>query len=600
MRGSDELGQLRDDLVQVADDAEVGVLEDRRVRVLVDRDDQARALHPDLVLDRAGDADRDVELRRDGLAGLADLRRVRVPARVDDRARRGDRAAERLGELLDEREALRPAEAAAAGDDHVGVLDRRPLALLVGLLDHRRRQREVLQARLELLDLRAAAALLRLERARADEREARLGAPADVDVDRVAERRALADELAVLDRRDPSGPSSGPRRAARRGRRRRRPRARSPRTGRRRSRPRRRASRARRRAAAAAACRAATSSITWTRCAPKRPASAARPSTPEPSSTASASPSAAALPSTPSESFCSLPSWCSRKTRDFIGAFFSARNSTIFSAAEPSSSIFCDVAAGGRVVQRHDGRARAGLAGLLGRHAEVGERERLLRLLLRAHDPLQRRVARLVDRVRDGDHGGQRRLDHVVAELGLALAARLAVLDARARPPARSAAAAAGRRRRPRARRRRRRWPAGRRARGRRPRARAPPRARGSSRRGRSRRRPRRRRARRGRRPSPAPCASPRAPSPGRARRSRPRPRRSASFSFSASSTAFASKGFSAPSPERSSRFVDGSIRRAAVASGTYLTQTAIFIARRDSTEGGSARVRPFEHDRSP
>ena len=125
LRCPDELGQLRDDLVQVADDPEIGELEDRRVRVLVDRDDRARALHPDLVLDRAGDADGDVELRRDGLARLADLRRVRVPARVDDGARCGNGAAERLRELLDELEVLRAAEAAAAGDDHVRVLDRR-------------------------------------------------------------------------------------------------------------------------------------------------------------------------------------------------------------------------------------------------------------------------------------------------------------------------------------------------------------------------------------------------------------------------------------------------------------------------------------------
>ena len=52
-----------------------------------------------------------------------------------------------------------------------------------------------------------------------------------------------------------------------------------------------------------------------------------------------------------------------------------------------------------------------------------------------------------------------------------------------------------------------------------------------------------------------------------------------ASFSRSASSTAFASNAFSAPSPERSSRFVPGSIRLCAVASGTSFTQTAIFIA---------------------
>src|SRR3954454_4165586 len=71
------LGQLRHDLVEVADHPEVAELEDRRVRVLVDREDVLGVLHPDLVLDRAGDARRQVQLRRDGLPGLADLRRVR-------------------------------------------------------------------------------------------------------------------------------------------------------------------------------------------------------------------------------------------------------------------------------------------------------------------------------------------------------------------------------------------------------------------------------------------------------------------------------------------------------------------------------------------
>ncbi len=48
-------------------------------------------------------------------------------------------------------------------------------------------------------------------------------------------------------------------------------------------------------------------------------------------------------------------------------------------------------------------------------------------LLLRAHDRLQRRVARLVDRVSDADHGRKLDLDGVVAVLGLALEAQLAV-----------------------------------------------------------------------------------------------------------------------------------------------------------------------------
>src|SRR6476620_3888265 len=109
------LGQLRDDLVEIADDAEVGELEDRGVRVLVDRHDVLRGLHADLVLDRARDAGREVELRCHGLARLADLRRVRVPAGVDDRACRRDRAAERARELLEPLEALGLAQAAAAG-----------------------------------------------------------------------------------------------------------------------------------------------------------------------------------------------------------------------------------------------------------------------------------------------------------------------------------------------------------------------------------------------------------------------------------------------------------------------------------------------------
>src|SRR5256885_8942622 len=67
------LGQLRDNLEQVADQADVGDLEDRGVLVLVDGDDDFRILHPREVLDRAGNADRDIDLGGDDLARLADL-----------------------------------------------------------------------------------------------------------------------------------------------------------------------------------------------------------------------------------------------------------------------------------------------------------------------------------------------------------------------------------------------------------------------------------------------------------------------------------------------------------------------------------------------
>src|SRR5437899_1959250 len=133
----DRVSQLGDDLVQVAHDAEVRELEDRRVLVLVDREDVLRALHADLVLDRAGDAEREVELRRDRLARLADLRGVRVPAGVDDRPRRRNRSPQRvrqrLGQLL---EALGLAQAAAAADQDVGVLDVHVAAALLAARSH--------------------------------------------------------------------------------------------------------------------------------------------------------------------------------------------------------------------------------------------------------------------------------------------------------------------------------------------------------------------------------------------------------------------------------------------------------------------------------
>src|SRR4051794_38132653 len=153
LAGLHGLGELGHDLVEVADDAEVGELEDRRVGVLVDRHDVLGALHADLVLDRARDAGRQVELRRDRLAGLADLRRVRIPARVDDRARRGDRAAERLGQRLAELEALGLAEPASAGDEDVRALDVDVGAALLAAHDHRRLRGERRQLDRDVLDL---------------------------------------------------------------------------------------------------------------------------------------------------------------------------------------------------------------------------------------------------------------------------------------------------------------------------------------------------------------------------------------------------------------------------------------------------------------
>src|SRR5207253_6596501 len=79
------------------------------------------------------------------------------------------------------------------------------------------------------------------------------------------------------------------------------------------------------------------------------------------------------------------------------------------------------VAARGRIAQRIDLRQRTRLTRPLGLDPELSERHRFLRLGLRSHDSLQRRITRLVDRVRNGDDSRQWRFDHVVAELRLPL-----------------------------------------------------------------------------------------------------------------------------------------------------------------------------------
>src|SRR5215472_13526157 len=129
------------DLEQVADDPEIAELEDRGVRVFVDRHDESRAAHSDLVLDGARDPDGDVQLRRNGLAGLAHLMAVRYPSCIDDGTRRSDGTAERFCELLDDVEVLGPAEPATAGDDDARFIDAKFTGFLRDRFDDLRRIR---------------------------------------------------------------------------------------------------------------------------------------------------------------------------------------------------------------------------------------------------------------------------------------------------------------------------------------------------------------------------------------------------------------------------------------------------------------------------
>src|ERR1051325_400613 len=80
-------GEGGHDFEDVADDAVIGNFENGRVRILVDGDDGARALHADNMLNGAADAKREVEFRRNGLAGAANLALHGEPAFVADGAR---------------------------------------------------------------------------------------------------------------------------------------------------------------------------------------------------------------------------------------------------------------------------------------------------------------------------------------------------------------------------------------------------------------------------------------------------------------------------------------------------------------------------------
>src|SRR5688572_5014533 len=95
--GFGELGfELRQQLEEVADESIVGDLEDRRFRVLVDRDDDLAVLHAGQMLDGTRDADGDVKLRCHDLAGLANLEVVRHKTGVH----RGARGAHGRAELV--------------------------------------------------------------------------------------------------------------------------------------------------------------------------------------------------------------------------------------------------------------------------------------------------------------------------------------------------------------------------------------------------------------------------------------------------------------------------------------------------------------------
>ncbi len=103
------------DFEQIADDAVVGNFENRRVLVLVDRDDRARAFHSHDVLDGSADSQREIQFRRDRLAGAADLAVHGQPAFIADRTRSRQFAAEQFGQFFRQRNIFRRLDAASDG-----------------------------------------------------------------------------------------------------------------------------------------------------------------------------------------------------------------------------------------------------------------------------------------------------------------------------------------------------------------------------------------------------------------------------------------------------------------------------------------------------
>ena len=88
------LGQLRHNLEQIADDADIRDVKDRSRRVFVDRDDEIRFFHTGQMLNRAGDTAGDVERRTNGFSGLTDLNFLRRPTGIYRSTGAGDFAAE--------------------------------------------------------------------------------------------------------------------------------------------------------------------------------------------------------------------------------------------------------------------------------------------------------------------------------------------------------------------------------------------------------------------------------------------------------------------------------------------------------------------------
>src|SRR5258708_14986998 len=89
--------------------------------MFVECDDGARAFHANDVLNRAADAEREIQLGCNRLAGGTDLAVHGMPAIVADGTRGGEIGAECVGQLLGDFDVFLFFDAAAYGHDHFGL-----------------------------------------------------------------------------------------------------------------------------------------------------------------------------------------------------------------------------------------------------------------------------------------------------------------------------------------------------------------------------------------------------------------------------------------------------------------------------------------------
>src|ERR1700689_5866033 len=109
--------QRRNYVEQISHDGIVSDLKNRSFGIFVDRNDGARAFHPDDVLNRAADAQREIELGGNRLAGRPDLAVHGEPAGVADWGRGREFAAEGLRKLLGQFDVFLFLDAAAYGNN---------------------------------------------------------------------------------------------------------------------------------------------------------------------------------------------------------------------------------------------------------------------------------------------------------------------------------------------------------------------------------------------------------------------------------------------------------------------------------------------------